>query len=586
MSKGKILTLLLSGALATNISPINFVSVINTEESSVLETEQKDDEKNTDRNEIEILTENSSDTSVNNTSSNLDEVMTDSTIDTATKEQDTYSLETKGIQGSPKISEVFPDPNVAQEIASSLSKQSSSSITQTDLNKITILVVENREVSNIEGIQHLTNLEKLSFQGARNIVSLLPLQNADMPKLRFLYLKGNQISNLDPLSNLVALEELYVDNNNIESLTPLSTLSNLKKISFQNDDSDGNQVTSLSGLENALNLTTIYGKNNKVSSTKPLKNLSNLREVYLEGNSLTNLEGLEDKSNLTDLSIMYQDITDISNIKESVNLRNLYIRENQISDIKVIANFTSLKLLLMESNQVSDISPLKNLNLETFNGEGQKIILESIPFLPDKEFTISNMILGKLGETIAPSEISNLGIYQDTGITWKLPSGITTVTFNWETKNSLLGKFSGTVIQPLEEKEGELYFNEAPTQINFGSHNVSNTTLNVYGQVIGGLKITDERASSRWRLQLKESQPLTSNGFEMSGILSFVTSEESKDIGKSAITILDSNQKGESDLTKFFDSASGKGIKASIPVEYQRIGTFKGTLEWTLEDVP
>ncbi len=68
--------------------------------------------------------------------------------------------------------------------------------------------------------------------------------------------------------------------------------------------------------------------------------------------------------------------------------------------------------------------------------------------------------------------------------------------------------------------------------------------------------------------------------------LSFVTSEETTVIGSSAVTIFESDQKGESDLSAILDSTSHHGIRIDIPVENQRIGTFEGKLSWILADVP
>ncbi|MGG2440275.1 lectin-like domain-containing protein, partial [Enterococcus faecium] len=99
-------------------------------------------------------------------------------------------------------------------------------------------------------------------------------------------------------------------------------------------------------------------------------------------------------------------------------------------------------------------------------------------------------------------------------------------------------------------------------------------------------KIMDERASGGWILQLKQEKVLTNGTFELPEALSFVTSEETTVIGSSAVTIFESDQKGESDLSAILDSTSQHGIRIDIPVENQRIGTFEGKLSWILADVP
>ncbi|EGP4757673.1 lectin [Enterococcus faecium] len=135
-------------------------------------------------------------------------------------------------------------------------------------------------------------------------------------------------------------------------------------------------------------------------------------------------------------------------------------------------------------------------------------------------------------------------------------------------------------------RKGKLYLSAAPQYVDFGQHKISNKPLSVFGQFSGGLKIMDERASGGWTLQLKQEKVLTNGTFELPEALSFVTSEETTVIGSSAVTIFESDQKGESDLSAILDSTSQHGIRIDIPVENQRIGTFEGKLSWILADVP
>ena len=82
-----------------------------------------------------------------------------------------------------------------------------------------------------------------------------------------------------------------------------------------------------------------------------------------------------------------------------------------------------------------------------------------------------------------------------------------------------------------------------------------------------------------------ETRESSYNGdFELPEALSFVTSENTTVIGTSAVTIFESDQKGESDLSSL-DSTAHRGIRINIPVENQRIGTLR-KLSWILADVP
>lgn len=135
-------------------------------------------------------------------------------------------------------------------------------------------------------------------------------------------------------------------------------------------------------------------------------------------------------------------------------------------------------------------------------------------------------------------------------------------------------------------RKGRLYLSTAPQHVDFGKHKISSRPLSEFGQFSGGLKVMDERASGSWKLQLKQEKVLTNGNFELPEALSFVTSENTTVIGISAVTIFESDQKGESDLSALLDSTAQHGIRIDIPVENQRIGTFEGKLSWILADVP
>ena len=157
------------------------------------------------------------------------------------------------------------------------------------------------------------------------------------------------------------------------------------------------------------------------------------------------------------------------------------------------------------------------------------------------------------------------------------------------TKDS--GNAEGTMTEETKDiyfyyRLGELYFKEAPKQITFGTEKIRNQPLIKLGHPTEGLKVVDERNANNWRLQLKQTQPLTNDSIVMPDVFSFVSTAGSSQITNEAITLLESNQKGETDLTALLDESKQQGIQINVPVAYQRVGTFKARLSWALEDVP
>lgn len=180
------------------------------------------------------------------------------------------------------------------------------------------------------------------------------------------------------------------------------------------------------------------------------------------------------------------------------------------------------------------------------------------------------------------------------------PSTSTTLTFKAKITKEAAGKsiintmlvsdgqdeVTDDVSFKVEEQPGELTFISAPTQIDFGTHQISSQPLEAFGVAKGELKVLDDRKENGWKLNLKQTKRLTDGTIEMPDVLSFVTENGSSKITDADITISESDQKGETDLTDTLNGSNQRGIKATIPVEYQRVGHFSGTLSWTLEDVP
>lgn len=103
----------------------------------------------------------------------------------------------------------FPDVNLAQVVANRFSRAVTDEVTEDELNHLTGMISGNyRDISNLEGVQHLTGISHL-------------------------YLIGNKLTNenLEPLSQLPNLMMLFIDENQItdlsifdDSINPLFTI--------------------------------------------------------------------------------------------------------------------------------------------------------------------------------------------------------------------------------------------------------------------------------------------------------------------------------------------------------------------------
>jgi len=120
----------------------------------------------------------------------------------------------------------FPDPNLESAIREAIDNPDGP-ILKSNLEGLTTLVVEERGIANVNGLEHCGNLAVLSLRGNQisDISSLACLTN-----LAGLELGGNQISNVSPLASLTQLTELYLNGNQISDISSLASLTNLAEV--------------------------------------------------------------------------------------------------------------------------------------------------------------------------------------------------------------------------------------------------------------------------------------------------------------------------------------------------------------------
>ena len=111
---------------------------------------------------------------------------------------------------------------------------------KTVLAELTALNAQELGISNLSGLEHATNLERLDLSGNRiTDVSLL----AGLTHLRVLNLQDNEIRDISLLSGLKNLTQLNLKGNAIVDISPLTDLPALAVLNLQ-----GNQIRDTSDL--------------------------------------------------------------------------------------------------------------------------------------------------------------------------------------------------------------------------------------------------------------------------------------------------------------------------------------------------
>ena len=159
------------------------------------------------------------------------------------------------------------------------------------------------------------------------------------------------------LEELVWLTSLDCSDNQISGLNPITQLSNLAEFSCNN-----NQISDLSPIAKLRNLTKLDCGSNSISDLNPISKLNNVTELDCIGNLISDLNPIAEFKKLTKLNCSSNQISDLSPISKLNNVTELDCVGNLISDLNPIAEFKKLTKLNCSSNQISDLSPISKLN--------------------------------------------------------------------------------------------------------------------------------------------------------------------------------------------------------------------------------
>ena len=298
----------------------------------------------------------------------------------------------------PRGTDLIPDGRLAAAVREALGLAPNASITKQAMKRLTVLREGSRQIKNLTGLEHATQLEELSL-GYNQISDIRPL--AGLTQLRRLFLGSNQISDVSPLAGLTRLTELSLSRNNIRDVSPLAGLVNLEKLLLVgNPITDTSPLASLAKLvdvdikiatpvskglipdsnlaaavreeldlapnanitQQALQrLTILAAVNRRITSLTGLEHATELETLIIPQNQIRDINPLSGLTNLTDLSLSSNQISDIRPLTGLTQLERLVLAANQIRDVRPLAGLTQLERLYLDDNQITDVRPLTGL---------------------------------------------------------------------------------------------------------------------------------------------------------------------------------------------------------------------------------
>ena len=276
----------------------------------------------------------------------------------------------------------FPDFNLELAIRDAIGKPTED-ILQSDLDGLSYLYVQQRDIVDLTGLEHCTSLIGLGLS-ENLIMNIYPIQG--LTNLRNLYLDNNLIGDPFPLAGLFGLEQLWIGANplvsNLWALAAiLQGLPNLYELRLDNWSNNNYKVNDLTPLLTLTNLTWLSLVNNQISSLPSMSGL-NLYSIDIRYNPILDFTPLSTLSQLRDLTVGGGEVDDLAllDIQESVpNLTSIYLENCRLTDISPIGYLSNLTSLNMWGTLVNDISPLVSLSNLSSLGIGKSTLSDISP---------------------------------------------------------------------------------------------------------------------------------------------------------------------------------------------------------------
>lgn len=261
-------------------------------------------------------------------------------------------------------------------------------------------------ISNLSLLEKMLNLKELYLCG-QQIEDLTPLSN--LP-LRRLYLCDNKITDLAPLADIATLQLLYIGNNPVKDISPLASLYNLKELLLDSSEWD-DPVDSFAPLGKIGQLEQL-SLNNRIPADgnwSPLENLDSLRELKLWHPPKEKLVCLAEMDSLASLAIgefeceeamsvyapqithfgILGGLKDLKVLKGLTNLEHLDLVELENVSLEPLLELKFLKLLSVNACSGLDYSVLARIpSLEEVHAWDSQAFEEIEATCPDRSFAL------------------------------------------------------------------------------------------------------------------------------------------------------------------------------------------------------
>ncbi|XP_060274101.1 leucine-rich repeat-containing protein 9 isoform X6 [Ovis aries] len=144
----------------------------------------------------------------------------------------------------------------------------------------------NRDTMSSENLPPIMNSLEVLHLGYNGICNLIQLQLNRLRNLKFLFLQGNEISQIEGLDNLEVLQELVVDHNRIRAFNDSAFAKPSSLLALHLEENRLRELSKLQPLVKLEKLFLGYNKIQDMAELEKLDGISSLRELTVYGNPI------------------------------------------------------------------------------------------------------------------------------------------------------------------------------------------------------------------------------------------------------------------------------------------------------------
>lgn len=206
----------------------------------------------------------------------------------------------------------------------------------------------------LNDIRNVIALDALDLSGNSYIQDIEPL--TQLVDLQQLDLSRTAVTDITPLRNLTSLTSLNLSNTNIQDLSPLKYSDKLVELNINNT-----LVSDVSVFEKFVNMQHLEMKNTSVTDFTILTNLTQLKYLSLENSKIVDITPVGSLTAMEELNLSRTNVVNLSPLSSLKKLNSLDIDSTKFIDVSPLKNLEALQVLSVNYTIISNLRPLEDL---------------------------------------------------------------------------------------------------------------------------------------------------------------------------------------------------------------------------------